>query len=217
MEAMRELNVSVTTHGRVLVEDAAREPLRLLVGFHGYAQNADEMMAMLRSIPDASSWTLVAVQALHRFYRGRSETTAASWMTRQDRALLIADNIAYVDAVVAAVASGRSIDRLVYVGFSQGAAMSFRAAVRGAARADAVLALGGDVPPELLADAAAAFPRVLLARGARDEFYADARLRADEAALLRHRARVDTLTFDGGHEWGADFAAGAAEVLRALS
>ena len=217
MEAMRELNVSVTTHGRVLVEDAATDPLRLLVGFHGYAQSADEMMTMLRTVPRTSSWTLVAVQALHRFYRGRSETTVASWMTRQDRAVLIADNVAYVDAAVAAVAGGRPIARLVCAGFSQGAAMAFRAGVRGTTKADAVVALGGDVPPELVADAAVSFPRVLLGRGTRDEFYADAKLRADEAALLGRGTRVDTATFDGGHEWNVEFAARVAELLRELS
>ena len=214
---MRELNVSVTTHGRVLVEDAASDPLRLLVGFHGYAQNADEMMAMLRGIPDRSSWTLVAIQALHRFYRGRSETTVASWMTRQDRATLIADNVSYVDAALAAVAGSRPIERLVCAGFSQGAAMAFRAAVRGARKSDAIVTVGGDVPPELLADAAAAFPPVLLARGTRDEFYREAKLRADEAALLARGARVETLTFDGGHEWATDVGASVAEILRRLS
>ena len=45
--------------------------------------------------------------------------------------------------------------------------MAFRAGVLGARKADAVLALGGDVPPELLADDRRSFPRVLLARGAR--------------------------------------------------
>ena len=41
---MRELNVPVTTHGRVLIDDADdAAPLRLLVGCHGYGQSADEM------------------------------------------------------------------------------------------------------------------------------------------------------------------------------
>jgi predicted esterase len=217
MEAMRELNVSVATHGRVLVEDAASGPLRLLVGFHGYAQNADEMMAMLRGVPDRSAWTLVAIQALHRFYRGRSETTVASWMTRQDRDTLIADNVAYVDAALAALAGTRPLERLACAGFSQGAAMAFRAAVRGVRKSDAIVAVGGDVPPELLADGRASFPPVLLARGTRDEFYPEARLRADEAALLARGTRVETLTFDGGHEWATDVGATVAGILRRLS
>jgi len=216
MEVMRELNVSVTTHGRVLVEDAAATgPVRLLVGFHGYAQNADEMLAMMRGI-QGSGWTLASIQALHRFYRGRSETTVASWMTRQDRDLAIADNVAYIDAALASVAEGRVIERLVFVGFSQGVAMAFRAAVLGARRADAVLALGGDVPPDVLASGAVSVPRVLLARGTRDEYYTADKLRADQTALSSRGASVETLTFDGGHEWHVDFAGRATGVLSSL-
>jgi predicted esterase len=210
---MRELNVPVTTHGRILVDDGQAAALRLLVGCHGYAQNADEMMEMLRGIPAGDECTRVSIQALHRFYRGRSQVTVSSWMTRQDRELMIGDNVAYVEAAVAAVAAGRPIERLVFLGFSQGVAMAFRAGLLGARRADAVLALGGDVPPELLADATVTFPQVLLARGTRDEWYTSAKLDADEAALEARGARVETLTFDGAHEWHPDFAARAAQHL----
>lgn len=224
---MRELSVPVTTHGRVLIDEGsvdAAQPLKLLVGFHGYAQHAGEMMEMLRGIPagdgpahrsrGGGGWTRVSIQALHRFYRGRSnEITVASWMTRQDRDVLIGDNVAYVDAAIAAAAAGRPIERLVLFGFSQGVAMAFRAGLRGRRRADAVLALGADVPPELLSDASLTFPRVLLARGTRDEWYTAARLAADHAALETRGVAVDTLTFEGGHEFHADFAAGAAAVL----
>src|SRR6186713_3319047 len=117
---MRELNVPVTTHGRILVDgghagpfDSAQDrPLKLLVGCHGYAQNADEMMAMLRSIPAGEEWTRVSIQALHRFYRSRSQITVASWMTREDRDLVIADNVAYADRAIAAVAGSRAADAI---------------------------------------------------------------------------------------------------------
>jgi predicted esterase len=212
---MRELNIAVTTHGRVLVDGDGESaaPLWLLVGCHGYAQTADEMMEMLGRIPAGEGWTRVSIQALHRFYRGRSATTVASWMTSQDRELLIGDNVAYVDAAIAQVAGARAIERLVFCGFSQGVATALRAAVRGATRADAVLALGGDVPPELLADAGVIFPRVLLARGTRDEWYSAAKLQADEGSLRMRGAPVETLTFDGAHEWHADFATRAALYL----
>ncbi len=215
---MRELNIPVTTHGRLLIDEAASAtPLRLLVGCHGYAQNADEMMEMLRGIPAGAEWTRLSIQALHRFYRGRSEITVASWMTRQNRELLVGDNVAYVDAAIARVAGVRAIDRLVFCGFSQGVAMAFRAGLLGARRADAVLALGGDVPPELLADTAMTFPRVLLARGTRDDWYTDSKLQADDSALRARGCRVETLTFDGAHEWHKDFGAKVSELLRQLS
>src|SRR4029078_10644599 len=106
---MRELNVAATAHGRVLVDEAPEGPVRLLVGFHGYAQNAEEMMEMLRAVPVGRSWTRGAVQGLHRLYRRRSELTVASWMTRQDRDTLIADNVQYVDAAIDAAAGARRL------------------------------------------------------------------------------------------------------------
>lgn len=215
---MREVNIPVTTHGRLLIDEgeSAGGRLQLLVGCHGYAQSADEMMEMLRGIPVSADWTRLSIQGLHRFYRGRSRTTVASWMTRQDRELLIADNVAYTDAAMALAANGRTVERLAFCGFSQGVALAFRAGLLGAWKADAVLALGGGVPPELLADPATRFPRVLLARGVRDEWYTDATLREDEAGLRDRGAGVDTLTFDGAHEWHADFANSAAVMLREL-
>lgn len=213
MDPIRELNVPAETHGRVLVSAPRREgPLRVLAGFHGYAQSADEMMEMLRGVP-AEEWTLVAVQGLHRFYRGRSQLTVASWMTRQDREVLIADNVRYVDAAIARAAGGRAIARLICCGFSQGAGMAFRAGLLGARTADAVIGLGGDVPPELLDDARLAWPRVLLARGARDEWYTADKLRTDEVRLAARGARVETFTFEGAHGWERAFADRAALFL----
>ena len=214
---MRELNIPATTHGRLLIDDGPQDaPLTLLVGCHGYAQSADGMMEDLQTIAPGAALTRVAVQGLHRFYLGRSEFTVASWMTRQDREQAIVDNVAYLDAAIAQAAAGRPIDRLVTCGFSQGVAMAFRAALLGARKADAVLALGGDVPPELLDDAALSFPQVLLARGSRDTWYSDEKLRKDEAHLRRRGAHVVTLTFEGGHEWHDDFRARAAELLSGL-
>ena len=60
-------------------------------------------MQRLDDIPDAAAWTLVSIQGLHRFYRGRSEEVVASWMTREDRDLAIADNRAYVAAALEGV------------------------------------------------------------------------------------------------------------------
>ena len=75
--------------------------------------------------------------------------------------------------------------------------MAFRAGLLGARKADAILALGGDVPPELLADTAVEFPRVLLARGSRDEWYSAAKIAADEvgaAGARRQRGNADVST-----------------------
>jgi len=78
-------------------------------------ENSDIQMERLLATAGAERWTLVSVQALSRFYKGRTQEVVASWITRQDREAAIADNIAYVDRVVEAVAPGRV--PIVFAGF----------------------------------------------------------------------------------------------------
>jgi predicted esterase len=209
--------VPTITHGRVLVRPARAAARRgLLVGFHGYMENAAIQMKRLEEIPGASAWTLVSIQGLHRFYRGRTEEVVASWMTREDREVAIPDNLAYVAAALDEVPHDDPT-RIVYAGFSQGSAMAFRAGVLGRDRASGVIAIGGDVPPELLADRSLQFPSALLARGERDEWLTQARFEADVAALAVRNAPVQSIVYDGAHEWNGAVSNAAGEFLHALT
>src|SRR5687768_3381211 len=96
---VRVISVAAPTHGRVLVRDVG-SPRGVLIGFHGYMENAEIQMERLAAVPGTERWTLVSVQGLNRFYKGRSQEVVAGWMTRQDRDDAIRDNIAYVDNVV---------------------------------------------------------------------------------------------------------------------
>ena len=204
--------VPTITHGRVLVRPARAAARRgLLVGFHGYMENAAIQMKRLEEIPGASAWTLVSVQGLHRFYRGRTEEVVASWMTREDRDVAIADNLAYVAAALDEVPHDDST-RIVYAGFSQGVAMAFRAGVLGRDRATGIIAIGGDVPSELLADRSLPFPPVLLVRGERDEWLTQAKFEADVAALTA-RASLQSVVHNGAHEWNGAVSGAAGEFL----
>ena len=147
--------IPTTIHGRYLVDlPDSTEPHLLLVGFHGYAEQAGVQLDRLRDVRDSAAWSLVSIQGLHRFYRSGGEVLAASWMTREDRELMIADNVAYVDRVIDTIADeGGSLTLLVYAGFSQGASMAYRAAALGTHRGSGIIALGGDIPPELTVDA----------------------------------------------------------------
>ena len=209
--------IPTITHGRLLVREAHAAARRgILVGFHGYKENAQIQMERLEAIPGSSAWTLVSIQGLHRFYRGRTDEVVASWMTREDREEAIADNLAYVDAALDQVPHDDRT-RVVYAGFSQGVAMAFRAGVRGTARAAAVVAIGGDVPPELIDDVSLRFPPVLLARGARDEWLTESRFDQDAAALIARGVAVRRLPYDGGHDWNAEVSTAIAEFLNTVS
>lgn len=216
---VEERLIQATVHGRVLVTGNAPGSSGVLVGFHGYAESAAAQMQRLRDIPGAGEWLLVAVQGLNRFYRGRSEDVVAGWMTRQDRETAIADNIRYVNGALDAVL-GPDVEPerpLVHVGYSQGAAMAFRAAVRGRRGGGGVIAVGGDVPPELLEDPSSRFPPVLLVRGDRDEWYTADRLDRDLGALAERGVPVRASVFQGAHEWHEAVGAFAADFLREVS
>jgi predicted esterase len=198
--------ISARTHGRYLVEEGP--PERLLVGFHGYGENADVTLAEMLKIPGAGDWTVVAVQALHRFYRGRgSGIIAASWMTSQDRERAIADNIDYVRSVVAEFPAPK---KLVFLGFSQGVAMAYRAAYTHP-KASAVIALAGEVTPDIQGP----LPPVLIGRGTREEWYTDEKLKKD-LSILSSITTVETYVYEGGHEWTEEFRTVAGEFLARL-
>ena len=210
--------IEARTHGRYLVRvprasEARRGgPWPLLVGFHGYAESASDHLDALQTIPGTEDWLLVSVQALHPFY-ARKERVVASWMTRNDRDLAIADNVDYVGRVLARVrADHHTSSTLVFSGFSQGGAMAYRAAVH--YPASGLIVLAADVPPDAVERPAVPLPEILLGCGTRDDWYTGDKLAADRATLARIGARVEVCVFEGGHEWTDAFRAAATAFLR---
>jgi len=207
-----ERTIATGTHGRYIIEPpASAGPAPVLFGFHGYAEGAEAQLERMRAIPGAGRWRLVAVQGLHRFYQRRENQVIASWMTRQDRELAIADNLAYVEGVMRDVGKEwPGAPRVVLAGFSQGVAMVYRVAAAAPRPVDGVIAVGGDVPPELDAAALARVPSALVCRGERDEWYTTDKFDNDIGRLREAGVAVRPLAFDGGHEW-------ADEVISAAS
>jgi predicted esterase len=203
-----EASVATTIHGRYLViPPEITGPAPVLAGFHGYGEDAEAQLERLRAIPESNRWLCVSIQGLHRFYDRRNTRVVASWMTRQDREAAIADNIAYVGTCLQAVsAAWPTVPNFVFAGFSQGVAMAFRAAVN-IAGATGVIAVGGDVPPEIDADR---IPATLIIRGLKDNLYTQEQFATDERRLSTSYA----LEVDAGHEWSNDVSAAAGRFLR---
>jgi predicted esterase len=211
-------SIAAHTHGRYLVDatSATQSLDPLIVGFHGYAEDAEIQLARLRAMTGTEACELVSIQALHRFYRGRSQQIVASWMTSQDRDTAIADNLAYVASVLEARISAAPSRRLVFAGFSQGVAMAFRAACAWGGISTAV-ALGGDVPPDLNPASLARLPAVLLARNRDDTWYTAAKWESDLARLRNAGVgQVASLEVQGVHDWTAEFSAAAGRYLTDL-
>ena len=194
--------IAATVHGRFVVRSGP--PQRLLLGFHGYAETAEVNIEELTKIRGTDRWTIAAIQALHPFYNTRTQQVVSSWMTRQDRELAIADNLAYVRSVIDFF---RDLQTIVFFGYSQGAAMAYRSAAD-YGRASGLIAFGGDVPPDVVDN----IPPVLVGRGSRDEIYSDEKFKKD-LSFLRTITRVTACTYDGGHEWTDEFREAAAKFL----
>lgn len=207
-------NKSTASVGEPGATDTPR-PLPLLVGFHGYGETAPRMLDQLRAI-GGSSWLLVSVQALNRFYT-RGNEVVANWMTREDRELAIEDNISYVASVVTEVKREHDVRApLVYVGFSQGVAMAYRAAAFAGHACDGLVLLAGDVPPDVAAKASD-LPPILLGRGTHEQWYTEAKAAADIKLLQDAGVHVTEHVFDAGHVWDESFSERARSFLGQLN
>ncbi|MEM8960521.1 MAG: phospholipase [Acidobacteriota bacterium] len=206
-------------HGRYLVRRGAEmgEHPPLLVGCHGYGENAERHLAELDAIPGIEKWLVVAPAALHRFYNSKTGEVIGSWMTSQDREQAIADNVRYVSSVVAeAKRRFATSDTLAFAGFSQGVAMAWRAAVGCGWACDGLIALAGDVPPDVAKRRVAKPPAVLLGRGTKDEWYTEAKMDADLAVLDKRGIEMESVVFKAGHVWTDEFRAAAGTFLDRL-
>lgn len=214
--AVVEQTVVTRMHGRYLVAPpVSSDPAPILVGFHGYGESADIHLSRLRAIESTERWLIVSIQGLHRFYQRRTEEVVASWMTRQDRELAIDDNLTYVSAVVDAVSGAwPTKPSIMFAGFSQGVATAFRSAVNSSAERVAVIAVGGDVPPEIEPSALARISSVLICRGSSEEWYSAEKLAQDAGRLRASGVDVTAVELPGGHQWSADASRAASGFLR---
>lgn len=215
MNESKIIRVASEVHGRALVRQASDSPAPILVGFHGYGENAERLLEAIVEIPTVSTWHVVVVQALHPFYNTKTGEVVASWMTKQDRELAIQDNVKYVGRALRAARAELEVERpTVFLGFSQGTAMAYRAAGFAGHACDGLIALAGDMPPELAAEDARPIPKVLIGLGTEDTWYDRSKLESDLARLQAKGTSVETCIFDGGHEWTAEFRRAARDFLQ---
>jgi predicted esterase len=211
-------HIATEVHGRYLVDAPPGDgPFPVLVGFHGYAELAATMLEQLARVRADRPWIVVSVQALNRFYT-RANEVVANWMTREDREFAIADNVAYVAAVVAEVRAEYACTHVVvYAGFSQGVAMAYRATAfahlaAAIPHAAGGIMLAGDIPPDVIPQAQR-LPPLLIGRGEKDSWYTAEKAAADLAALASYGVAPALHVFAEGHEWTPSFAKAAGNFL----
>lgn len=196
--AERHINVPRTARYYTLGEaGGAREVWFVL---HGYGQLARYFLHHFEGLEEGR--LIVAPEGLSRFYLdGSFGRVGASWMTREDREVEIADQLAYLDALAKQV-SGDAALPVNVLGFSQGVATACRWAAMGKTRIQRIVVWGGSMPPELGQDPTAGRWRQCafdLVHGKADTVVGSDVLERN-ASLLRGASVPFTLhEHDGGH------------------
>jgi len=187
--------------------DTAREVWFVL---HGYSQLARRFLRHFSRLDDGTR-ALVAPEALNRYYseyepgyHRPDARTGATWMTREDRLTEIADYINYLDQLYLTLlppAAERSPQRLVLLGFSQGAAAAARWAAQGTARFSRIILWGGFVPSELARQPDLFHGSQLTLVCGRGDHYATPAAAHAESEALRAAGLAHRLSwYDGGHQ-----------------
>lgn len=186
-------------------------PAPLLAGFHGYGQTAEDEFRLLCAIPGSESWFCCSIEALHSVCT-TAGSTGASWMSSRDREHQIEENVHYVDGVIERIKALYEVNAsLSFHGYSQGTGMASRAALLGRHKAESLMLLGGDIPPEL--SVSERMGRVHLARGSRDRLYSRERHEQDAARLREGAVPFVVSEFMGGHRVNEAYLKVAGEFL----
>ena len=210
--AMRAHTIKTSVRGKYLLRLPAHSgPAPLLAGFHGYGQTAEDEFNLLCAIPGSERWLCCSIEALHSICTPAGHP-GASWMNSHDREHQIEENVRYVDAVIERIRALYAVsDSLSFHGYSQGTGMASRAALLGRHRAESLMLLGGDIPPELTVSGG--MGRVHLARGNRDRLYSKDRHERDAARLREGEVPVVVSEFLGGHRVNEAYLKAAGEFL----
>jgi predicted esterase len=208
---MQERHIVTRKTARYFVlGNPAAGPAELWVVCHGYGQLAAYFIRRFEPLATPGR-LIVAPEALSRFYLENPEgghanaRVGATWMTREDRLHEIADYVGYLDLVVSELLreSAKRPDRLVALGFSQGAATVARWAALGGSRVDRAILWGDRLPPDLELESQAERVRAIewiFVAGTKDPYWPPQQVKLETARLAQIGADYRLIEFDGGHE-----------------
>ena len=188
--------IPTQTHGRYLFE-AGEDNGILLIGLHGYTEDADIQMTRLKQL-EIGTGHRCSIQGLHQFYK--QNRIAASWMTSQARDLSINNNVSYINSILDHLSQTHTWKHLIFAGFSQGAAMAYRAAAIGKHPAKLLLINGGDIPPDLNNQQLSDLCPTLVIAGDQDQAYNSEQM-LDDQKRVKDLSQFSFATFTGPHSW----------------
>lgn len=183
----------------------------LVIAFHGYAESAKHMRERLSYLDRHPHMVCLCLEAPHPIYLPNGKV-GSSWLCRYRRGEALVNNLNYLESVIAHLARLGQCERLVWLGYSQGAQMAMRAAeVFGGHH---LIAIAGELPPELLDSShedAISFSsthragsnamKVALMGGKKDMALKDGVFERAKAWYASKGHLVEEVRWNGGHGW----------------
>lgn len=173
---------------------------------HGYAQLAQFFLKKFEFL-DEKQHFFIAPQGLSRFYLDNTYgRVGASWMTREDKELDLANQKAYFDAVFDPIFKDIDFDnyKLILFGFSQGVATISRMAVHKKWPFHRMILWAGGFPKDIEKDDFAHLGQasgVISCIGKQDIYYSEQVLAQEKVRLKQiFGSRIKMHTFNGKHE-----------------
>ena len=172
---------------------------------HGYAQSADEFLLDFSPF-EQKNRLIVAPEALSRFYKQSFKgAVGASWMTRVDREIEIADYVRYLNGLHHEIASRLSHEpqQVTAIAFSQGVATLCRWLVSASFVPDRIIFWAGTIPPELdfrIFSKKLKTIQLHIVIGNRDKFVDQEKIHQQKNLLDENGIIYSLHRFEGGHE-----------------
>lgn len=202
-------HLRVSRTARYLVSGPDTGTVRSIwVALHGYAMLGSRFLGLLGPLAGDSALVVVP-EALSRFYleTGRDgrhgNIVGASWLTREDREVEIADAVGYLDLLWQTLAPRLAQDgQLGVLGFSQGAAMAARWIERGTVHPHHTVLWGIALPPEVIPGLGARLRdrELTLVAGRGDPFVPPGSIEEQVRQLSAAGVWARAERFDGGHD-----------------
>ncbi len=199
---MKQVNVITPKTARYFqLGELTTETEYVIIACHGYGQLANYFLKWFEGI-DTEKYCVVAPEGLHRFYwKGFSGRVVSSWMTKEEREEDIKDYIRFLDTV----ADKFKHQKIIALGFSQGAATISRWVAATNIQIDKLILWGGVFPEDLslqkIEKSSLSSP-IQLVYGDTDEYYSEKTISKIKTQLEHLEINVEITSFEGGHKIG---------------
>jgi predicted esterase len=194
--------IPVTKTARIFSVGDVSQAKEILFVVHGYGQLANYFIRHFEDLHQEKNICVVAPEGLSRFYiKGYFGQVGATWMTKEDREIEIADQKAYLEQIYAHFLAQNPTANYHLLGFSQGVATTWRWLTNGYSRFESVTFWAGECPQEFSEEILKKLQdtKMFHVHANQDEFIpSDAAIRQAEA-LKAYFPQLKSLSFEGKH------------------